>query len=144
MTSMFTSDGGSSMRLGGGGPRTCTLPKVAHSAQKNFSPSFFSYQVGLSWHLRALHCKFQTYKDRCSWETRRTVPTTAHKSLLNFKTGGAIAPLAPPVLPPLMFTTIPHYNCPWQNVMSHSCTLNYNKLHWLHYISMVKELFDQP
>jgi len=26
------------------------------SMEKNFSPSFFSYQDGLSWHLRALYC----------------------------------------------------------------------------------------
>ena len=30
---------------------------------KIFQPSFFSYQDGLSWHLRALHCKFQMYED---------------------------------------------------------------------------------
>ena len=28
-----------------------------------FSPSFFTSQDGLSWHLRALHCKFQMYED---------------------------------------------------------------------------------
>jgi len=28
-------------------------------ARKIFSPSFFTYQDGLSWHLHALHCKFQ-------------------------------------------------------------------------------------
>ena len=28
-------------------------------AREKFSPLFFSYQGGLSWHLRALHSKFQ-------------------------------------------------------------------------------------
>ena len=46
-----------------------SLPKVAaqrrvvlispREARKIFSPLFFSYQGGLSWHLRALHSKFQ-------------------------------------------------------------------------------------
>ena len=31
----------------------------SREAQKNFPPLFFSYQGGLSWHLRALHGKFQ-------------------------------------------------------------------------------------
>ena len=31
----------------------------ARSRGKFFSPSFFTSQNGLSWHLRALHCKFQ-------------------------------------------------------------------------------------
>ena len=31
---------------------------------KCFSPSFFSYQDGLSWHLRALHCKFRAVERR--------------------------------------------------------------------------------
>ena len=29
----------------------------------------FSYQDGLSWHLRALYCKFQMYENGCCRET---------------------------------------------------------------------------
>ena len=39
------------------------------SPRKVWKNSFFSYQGGLSWHLRALHCKFQMYEDhRSRWE----------------------------------------------------------------------------
>ena len=52
---------------GGGGGREAghnyTLPNAAHRS------TFLSSQDGLSWHLRALHCKFQMYKDGCSRET---------------------------------------------------------------------------
>ena len=34
---------------------------------------FFSYQDGLSWHLRSLHFKFHMYEDRCCRETFCTV-----------------------------------------------------------------------
>ena len=44
-------------------PKAATQRRVApispHEAGKFFSPLFFSYQGGLSWHLRALHSKFQ-------------------------------------------------------------------------------------
>ena len=33
----------------------CSGNQSAQSAEKNFSPSFFNYQDGLSWHLRALY-----------------------------------------------------------------------------------------
>ena len=36
----------------------CSVDQSARSAEK-FSPLFFSYQGGLSWHLRTLHSKFQ-------------------------------------------------------------------------------------
>ena len=50
------------------GHSDCTLPKAvyrgvysaeyfARSAGKKFSPSFFTYQDGLSWHFCASHCK---------------------------------------------------------------------------------------
>ena len=51
--------------------------------RKNFSPSFFIYPEGLSWHLRALH---QMHEDRCCRETR-TVPATVQELSLNI--GGA-------------------------------------------------------
>ena len=54
------------MEGGGGGGRqghNYTLPNAAHRG------TFLSSQDGLSWHLRALHCKFQMYKDGCSRET---------------------------------------------------------------------------
>ena len=50
------------------------LPKAVHRGAerrsvrakrgKFISPLFFSYQDGLSWHLRALHCKFQDCRTR--------------------------------------------------------------------------------
>jgi len=43
--------------------RGCTLSR---EARKNFSPSFFSYQDGLLWHLRTLHCK-QPLLIKVSW-----------------------------------------------------------------------------
>ena len=39
------------------GHRNCMLRIEARSAEKNFLPSFFSYQDGLSWYLRASHFK---------------------------------------------------------------------------------------
>ena len=55
---------------GGGGGRiyiTCCQRQCikvrSASHRKTFLPSYFSYHDGLSWHLRALHCKFQMYKD---------------------------------------------------------------------------------
>ena len=37
----------------------CVVMISLREAWKTISPLFFSYQDGLSWHLRALHCKFQ-------------------------------------------------------------------------------------
>ena len=39
------------------------MPISPREARKNFFAFIFSYQDGLSWHLRALHCKFQMYED---------------------------------------------------------------------------------
>ena len=38
----------------------------ARSAEKKISPSFFSYQDGLSWHLRTSHCK-QSLLSKVGW-----------------------------------------------------------------------------
>ena len=43
--------------MGGRQGHNYTLVNVAHRG------TFLSSQDGLSWHLRALHCKFQMYKD---------------------------------------------------------------------------------
>ena len=40
----------------------CSGDQSAQSAEK-FLPSLFTSQDGLSWHLHALHCKFQMYED---------------------------------------------------------------------------------
>ena len=42
------------------------MPIILREVQKKFSPSFFSYQDELSWHLDASHCK-QSLLSKASW-----------------------------------------------------------------------------
>ena len=87
------------MRLGGLKDLHTAEGSMHTVRKKKICLLFFSYE-GLSWHLRALHCKFQMYKDRCCRETHRIVPTTVQESSLNIggaeppsaSIGGAIAP----------------------------------------------------
>ena len=51
--------GGFFYRLSKAAAQRCVLPISPREVRKFFSPLFFSYQGGFSWHLRALHSKFQ-------------------------------------------------------------------------------------
>ena len=54
--------GGFFYRLLKAAAQRCVVLISPREARKNFSPLFFSYQGGLSWHLRALHSKFPDVK----------------------------------------------------------------------------------
>ena len=77
-------------------------------ARKIFSPSLFSYQDGLSWHLRALYCKLETPAPKkqgdiakISWDsTVQSVVWGGGSAPLLLKVGGLKPPLPPLYLRP--------------------------------------------
>ena len=81
VVSLHTESGADTGFCEGGGTIVAALLKAVHRGAKCrsvrakrgkfFSPLFSSYQDGLSWHLRALHCKFQMYEDRCCMHAER-------------------------------------------------------------------------
>ena len=89
-------EGGGGGGGGGGAPyikrcgRQCIEALISLcEARKKFSPSFFTSQDGLSWHLCALHCKFQIRGLQVPWPRTAMSFFLAQISLTNVIPYGA-------------------------------------------------------